>query len=85
MSKFELRENAGNLFRNEEKSKDTDRDYRGEVNIEGRLFWVSGWIKDGKRGKFLSLSVKPKDETRNVGPGGARPSLKDDLDDEISF
>jgi hypothetical protein len=39
----------------------------------------------GKRGKYLSLALKPKEQARKPGPGGARPSLKDKLEDEIPF
>ena len=64
----EDRDNAGTLSRNEDKSKPDGRpgwpDYRGSIRIEGRDFWLSGWIKDGKRGKFLSLAVKAKETTQ---------------------
>ena len=85
MSKFVLRENSGNLFKNTDTDHDTDRDYRGELNVEGREFWVSDWVKNGKKGKFLSLAVKLKEQARRTGPGGARSSLKDGLEDEIPF
>jgi hypothetical protein len=85
MSKFVLKENCGNLFRNEDKSKETDRDYRGELNVKGREFWVSAWIKQGKRGKFMSLAIQAKDAARKPEQGGARPSLRAEFDDEIPF
>ena len=34
----------------------------GDITIEGRKFWLSGWIKEGARGKFLSISARPADE-----------------------
>jgi len=55
-------DNSGVIFRNEDKSKDTDRDYRGSATIDGREFWVSGWVREAKNGsKFLKFSFKPKD------------------------
>jgi hypothetical protein len=52
--------NRGALFK-ADKDKDDDRDYSGTLNVEGREFWLSGWVKVSKRGqKYLSLSVKPK-------------------------
>ena len=43
--------------------KPEDRDYAGAINIEGREYWLSGWISEMKKGgKYLSLSIKPKDE-----------------------
>ena len=69
--------NRGALFR-EEKQKETDRDYSGTLNVEGREFWISGWVKTSKKGqKFLSLSIKPK-----VGTPSTR-ARREDLEDEI--
>jgi hypothetical protein len=69
-------DNSGILFRNEDKSKDTDRDYRGSAVVDNREYWVSGWIREAKNGaKFLKFSFKPKDEkaavkTRSDAPFG---------------
>jgi hypothetical protein len=56
-------DNGGLLFRNDDKQRDGDRDYQGSITVAGVEYWVSGWIKQGKRGKFMSLAVKPKDAT----------------------
>jgi hypothetical protein len=45
---FEHKNNRGSLFRNTDKQDDTDRDYKGVANIEGRLFWVSGWVQQSE-------------------------------------
>jgi len=55
--------NRGVLFNERDKKvKDEDRDYNGTLNVEGTEYWLSGWIKTSKKDgrKFLSLSVKPK-------------------------
>jgi hypothetical protein len=52
---FEVKPNTGSLFR-AEKDKETDRDYSGQANIGGELFWVSGYLKTSKNGKkYLDL------------------------------
>src|SRR5262245_3655007 len=48
--------NRGALFRDSNKSKETDRDYSGSINVDGVEYWLSGWTKTSKKGaKFLSL------------------------------
>ena len=68
-------DNSGIIFK-ADKTKDTDRDYRGSATIDNREYWVSGWIREAKNGaKFLKFSFKPKDEkaavkTRSDAPFG---------------
>src|SRR5262249_32469718 len=71
--------NRGVLF-NERDKKQTDKDcdYGGRINIEGREFWLSAWLKTSKKGlRFLSLSVKAKEVES--------PGAKVDIDDKIPF
>lgn len=58
---YEERDNSGSLFRVTEKKGDKFPDYEGKVLIHGRAMWVSGWIKEGKKGKFVSLAFKDRD------------------------
>jgi hypothetical protein len=61
--------NRGTVAKNTRKSKETDADITGSINIDGREFWLNGWQKtNGQDGtKFYSLSVKPK-EARQEAP-----------------
>ena len=54
--------NRGVLFKNQKKESDRHADYRGNINVDGKEFWLDAWIKKSKDGKttFMSLSVKPK-------------------------
>ena len=56
--------NRGTLFKNDRKESDSHADYRGTINVNGEEFWLNAWIKDGKNGKFMSLSVKPKEQQK---------------------
>ena len=56
--------NRGILFGNDRKRGDKDPDCKGSLNVDGRDYWISGWWKQTKKGKALSLSIKPKDEQR---------------------
>lgn len=53
--------NRGAMFRNKDRKSDKHPEYSGSVNVEGVDYWLSGWVKEGKSGKFFSLSLKPKD------------------------
>ena len=61
MEKYEER-NKGAISKNKRKAKPSHPDYTGDLNIDGVEYWISGWIQDGKNGKFLSLSLRPKVE-----------------------
>ena len=42
----EVRDNSGVLFRESDKKSPNHPDYKGSIRIEGKDFWISGWIKD---------------------------------------
>lgn len=74
--------NRGTLFRNNRKEKPSHPDHNGSINIDGREYWLSAWVKEGRNGKFFSLSVKPKDEQK---PAETTKSYAEELDDDVPF
>jgi hypothetical protein len=51
------------LYVNDRKAKDTDADRTGELDVEGRKFWLNGWLKKDKNGRqYLSGMVRPKEQ-----------------------
>lgn len=75
--------NSGALFKNDRRAKDAHPEYTGSINVEGTEYWLSAWIKEGKKGKFMSLSLKPKDGQR--APAKPKGGGFDDMDDDINF
>jgi hypothetical protein len=73
------KEAQGILFRNDKKSNAKHPDYRGSATLCGVEYWVSGWIKEGQRGKFMSLAFTDKADQRE-GASAAR-----DRDSDIKF
>lgn len=82
-------DNSGALFKNERKEQDSHPDYTGKATVKGIEYWVSAWIKTGAKGKWLSLSYKPKEAGRaevvSPVPRGGGMSYPADMDDEIPF
>lgn len=84
---YEMRENTGTLFKNEDKDEDTHADYQGEALVGGTLYWFNAWIKTGKSGKkFMSCSFRPKQQ-RNAPPKERPAQNQDvaDMDNDIPF
>jgi len=86
--------NSGMLARNDRKESEKHPDFKGSINVDGKDYWVSAWVKEGKPGgkmegrKYFSLSVTPKDDgttiqLRATGPTPPAPKGFDQLDDDI--
>ena len=70
---------TGVLFKNDNKSNPKWPDYKGQCEINGKTYWLSAWIKDGKKSKFMSLAFKEQE-------AGYKPRGKpQDDDQEIPF
>lgn len=79
---FELKENSGNLFRNDKGDNEKRPDYRGEIKVDGVLYSLSAWIRDGAKGKFMSLSLTPKEEQAKPAPKAKQVTSVADLEDD---
>jgi uncharacterized protein (DUF736 family) len=77
--------NRGAIFKNDDKQQDNHPDYKGSLNVNGVDLWVSGWLKTSEKTgkKFMSLSVKPKDEKASKPATKQQKSVE--FDDDVPF
>ncbi len=81
----ERRDNSGTLGKNQRRQKDTHPEYNGQCQIDGRDYWISAWVKDGRNGKFFSLSFKSKEQQTERQPARPEPADSNPFDDDIPF
>lgn len=86
MSEFDPR-NRGVLFKGK-KAQTNHADYEGSLNVEGVDYWLNAWIKEGKSGKFMSVSIRKKQApAKPLEPQTREASMKAvlDLDSDTPF
>ena len=80
---MEQRDNSGVLFKEQDKKTPNHPDYKGNITVNGKPYWLSAWIKEGKTGKFMGLAVGPKEEANTSSPKSK--SSIEDMDDDVPF
>ena len=59
MAEFIHKPGSFTLFKNDRKEADNHPDYKGEgKDLQGQSIEIAAWIKEGKKGKFMSCSFK---------------------------
>jgi len=82
---YQLNPNTGSLFNNE-KTKDSQPDYKGSINVEGKVFYLAGWKKAGKDGStWLSLAISEPKQKETTRPAPNNTGTFSDIDDDIPF
>lgn len=74
------------LFKNDKGDNPKRPDYTGTINVDGIEFQLSAWIREGKKGKFMSGTVQPKRDARQPSVQEQKPNEQnssgfDDFDD----
>ena len=81
---------SGVLFKNDKGDNEKRPDYKGSAEIEGVQYWVSAWVRDGAKGKFMSMKYERKDKQAAPAPKPAAPADSPSagygaVDDDIPF
>jgi len=70
--------NTGVLFKNESDNEKAPA-YKGKINVDGKEYELAAWIREGKKGKFMSLKVQ---EPRQKKP---EPQSFEDMESDDPF
>jgi hypothetical protein len=76
------------LFKNDKGDNPRRPDYTGSINIDGTDYRLAAWIKDGKKGKFMTGKIgDPVEEREESQSAQQQRSAKaeDQFDDDIPF
>ena len=57
--------NSFALFKNLKGDNPKRPDYTGNLNVDGIEFRISGWIREGQNGKFISGQVQLKEPKKS--------------------
>lgn len=91
---WEHKEGQGSLFKNSDKKTDNHPDMKGDVMINGQMYYLNAWEKKTKAGApYFSVSVKPKTgqaAAPKADPNApyqapAQPAQHDNLADDLPF
>ena len=84
--------NRGEIWKNDRKDSDRHPDFKGSINVEGRDYWLSGWLRAADanpRAPSMRFSVTPKDEAQAEGINNAKAAIKPEIppfdDQQIPF
>lgn len=83
---METKINSGSIFKNDKKTADNQPDYRGKINVEGKMWEISLWVKEGQQaGKYFSAAIKEPWVKPDEPVQKANITLVQDEDDDLPF
>lgn len=78
----EEKDMSGVLFINDRKESDKHPDWSGKGLVNGRPVWISGWKKEGAKGKFISLAFKDREQKK---PDRRHPESRHEADEDVPW
>ncbi len=77
---MDKKDNSGVLFKNDKIENERSPNYKGNITVDGKDYWLSAWVKDGKSGKFMGLAVSPKEPAPKKADMSEHKEWLDDFD-----
>lgn len=72
------------LFKNLKKEKETQPDYTGRMNFDGKQHWISAWEKtNDKMGVYFSGSIRDEIDVYDTLPKETIEKIKKQLREEM--
>ena len=75
---YEMKDGSFSLFKNDKKLTEKHPDYKGSIKINGVEHWFDAWLKEGKKGKFLSGRIGDPKQKGFTPRGNDEMPIKDD-------
>jgi len=78
--------NRGSIWKNDRKEKDTQPDFTGSINVDGKEYWLNAWKKKegaNANAPVLSFSVKEKEMNGHDQRGHSHDKQPEYSDKEI--
>lgn len=83
---YEMKDGSFSLFKNDKKLTEKHPDYKGSIKINGVEHWFDAWLKEGKRGKFLSGRIgDPKKQGFTPRGNDEMPKSSSIQDDDMAI
>jgi hypothetical protein len=76
------KEGSGSLFKNDRKTTETHPDYTGSIMVNGKEHWLSAWVKEGKKGKFFSVSIGKEKQPIGFKAAGSDELPRNTIEDD---
>lgn len=73
---YEKKEGSGVLFHARQKKSDKSPDMTGDILINGKTYWLSGWWKKGPNAEFLSVAIGDEKQERQEGQPQPRQNVQ---------